>query len=131
MVICGGAGTILNLLLGNLVRAEGGATAAALGVALGGVCNIILDPIFVLPQFLGMGAEGAGAATAISNLLSALFFIAYVLISAADGGLSLPRLPARRGPASEKRARHRLPFLRAVRADGGGGGGAVQVRLRL
>ncbi len=80
VVICGGAGTILNLLLGNLVRAEGGATAAALGVALGGVCNIILDPIFVLPQFLGMGAEGAGAATAISNLLSALFFIAYVLI---------------------------------------------------
>ena len=72
-------GTILNLLLGNLVRAEGGAAVAAFGVALGGVCNIILDPIFVLPQFLDMGAEGAGAATAISNLLAALFFIAYIL----------------------------------------------------
>ena len=80
VVVFGGAGTILNLLLGNLVRAEGGATAAALGVALGGVCNIVLDPLFVLPQFLDMGAEGAGAATAISNMLSALFFIAYVLI---------------------------------------------------
>ena len=34
----------------------------------------------MLPQFLDMGAEGAGAATAISNMLSALFFIAYVLI---------------------------------------------------
>ena len=79
VVVFGGAGTILNLLLGNLVRAEGGATAAALGVALGGVCNIILDPIFVLPQFLNMGAEGAGAATAISNLLAALFFIVYAL----------------------------------------------------
>ena len=79
VVIWGGAGTILNLLLGNLVRAEGGAAVAALGVALGGVCNIILDPIFVLPQFLNMGAEGAGAATAISNLLAVLFFIAYIL----------------------------------------------------
>lgn len=40
----GGAGTILNLLLSNLLRAEGRAALAFAGVTLGGVLNIVLDP---------------------------------------------------------------------------------------
>ena len=58
VVILGGPFTILNTLLANLVRAEGGAGAAAFGVSFGGVLNILLDPLFVLPQFLGLGAVG-------------------------------------------------------------------------
>ena len=54
VVILGGPFTILNTLLANLVRAEGGAGAAAFGVSFGGVLNILLDPLFVLPQFLGL-----------------------------------------------------------------------------
>ena len=65
-MLIGGAGTVLNVLLANLIRAEGNALVAALGVSLGGICNIVLDPIFVLPRFLNLGAAGAGAATAIS-----------------------------------------------------------------
>lgn len=75
VVLIGGAGTVLNVLLANLIRAEGNALVAALGVSLGGICNIVLDPIFVLPRFLNLGAAGAGAATAISNTAAALFFI--------------------------------------------------------
>ena len=79
VVILGGPFTILNTLLANLVRAEGSAGAAAFGVSFGGVLNILLDPLFVLPQFLGLGAVGAvqwsrreGGAWRAVRLLSAL-----------------------------------------------------------
>ncbi len=80
VVVLGGPGTILNNLLANLVRAEGSAAAASVGVSMGGILNIILDPLFVLPQFLGMGAMGAGIATALSNLAATLYFLAYITI---------------------------------------------------
>ena len=78
VVILGGPFTILNTLLANLVRAEGGASQAAFGVSFGGVLNIILDPLFVLPQFLDQGAVGAGAATAISNAAATVYFLVYL-----------------------------------------------------
>lgn len=78
VVVIGGPGTILNTLLSNLVRAEGKAAAAAAGVSMGGLLNIVLDPFFVLPRFLGLGAAGAGIATALSNLAAALFFLAFI-----------------------------------------------------
>lgn len=77
VIIWGGVPTILNTMLSNLVRAEGNAFHASLGVSMGGVLNIILDPLFVLPEFLNLGAVGAGMATALSNLCGALFFIGY------------------------------------------------------
>ena len=78
-VIVGAPFTILSSLSANLIRAEGSALSASLGVSLGCVINIVLDPFFVLPQFLGLGAEGAGLATAISNSLSAAYFLVYIL----------------------------------------------------
>ena len=89
VVVIGGPGTILNNLLSNLVRAEGSAAAAAAGVSLGGVLNIILDPFFVLPRFLGLGAVGAGIATAFSNLAAALFFLLYLAVKRRKTVLSL------------------------------------------
>lgn len=78
VIIFGGAGTILNLVLADLIRSEGNALIAALGVTMGAAANIILDPLFVLPDFLDMGAVGAGAATAISNMLATLFYLSYI-----------------------------------------------------
>lgn len=80
-IAAGGVGTVLNILLANLVRSEGNASMASVGVSFGGVLNMILDPFFVLPQFLNMGASGAGLATAISNLCAALFLLSYLLWS--------------------------------------------------
>lgn len=77
-VIYGGVFTVMNTLLANLVRAEGEAGAASLGVSLGGLLNILLDPFFVLPSYLGLGAEGAGMATAISNLFACGYFAFYM-----------------------------------------------------
>ncbi len=89
VIIIGGVWTILNVLLSNLIRAEGNAVIAALGVSLGGLCNIILDPIFVLPQFLNLGAAGAGAATAISNAIATLFFVIYLICQHQSTSISL------------------------------------------
>ena len=85
-VIYGGVFTILNTLLANSVRAEGCATLAAIGVSLGGLLNTILDPFFVLPGFLGLGATGAGMATAISNFVATLYFI--ILICVRKNGIA-------------------------------------------
>lgn len=80
VIVIGGPGIILNTLLSNLVRAEGSAAAASIGVSMGGIMNIILDPFFVLPQFLGLGAVGAGIATAISNFAAAAYFLIYIAV---------------------------------------------------
>lgn len=79
VVILGGPFTILNTLMANLIRAEGAASAAAFGVSFGGVLNILLDPLFVLPDFMGYGAVGAGAATALSNAATVGFFAVYLM----------------------------------------------------
>ena len=94
VIMIGGPGTVLNVLLANLIRAEGDAFTAALGVSLGGICNIVLDPIFVLPRFLNMGAVGAGVATAISNIFATLFFLLFVAVKRKSiiVNLSLARL---------------------------------------
>ena len=89
VVILGGPFTILNTLLANLIRAEGRAGPAALGVSLGGILNIFLDPLFVLPGFLGFGAVGAGMATALSNAAAVLYFIVYILLRRRSVYLSL------------------------------------------
>lgn len=78
VVVFGGVPTIMNTLLANLVRAEGAAAQASLGVSLGGILNILLDPVFILPKFLGMGVVGAGVATALSNTVSAAYFLLYL-----------------------------------------------------
>ena len=80
VIVIGGPPTILNTLLANLVRSEGSAKTASFGVSMGGIINIILDPIFVLPQFLGFGVAGAGMATALSNLISASYLLGYILL---------------------------------------------------
>ena len=55
------------------------AALAFAGVTLGGVLNIVLDPFFILPQYMNMGAVGAGLATAISNTAGTLFFLLCLL----------------------------------------------------
>lgn len=74
-VTFGAAPAILNVVLSNIVRAEGSAGHAGIGVISGCLLNVAIDPFFVLPQFLGMGAAGAGLATFISNTVACLYFV--------------------------------------------------------
>ncbi|MBP3319486.1 MAG: MATE family efflux transporter, partial [Ruminiclostridium sp.] len=59
-VTCGAAPAILNVVMGQMVRAEGASVHASIGVMSGCLLNIVLDPIFILPWGLNMGAAGAG-----------------------------------------------------------------------
>lgn len=76
-VIIGGLPTVASLMMGHLLRGEGDTTHASLGMALGGMINIALDPVFV--QGLKMGAAGAGIATCISNMIGLLYLLVCAL----------------------------------------------------
>ena len=72
VVVLGGLPTMVSLSLGNLLRSEGHAREASIGMMFGGILNVILDPILIFP--LHMDAAGAAVATAFSNLASVGFF---------------------------------------------------------
>jgi len=72
-------------VLNNVLRYEGKASLAMVGLTLGGVLNIIGDPIFIF--VLNMGTLGAGISTAVSQIIS--FF---VLLSMFGGDRTVSRL---------------------------------------
>lgn len=79
-VVFGGLTTSMNMLLAHLVRAEGRSVQASVGIALGGFLNIILDPLFMFILFpAGSETLGAAVATALSNVIAALYFLILVL----------------------------------------------------
>ena len=73
-VSCGAMPAILNVVQGQMVRSEGAALHASIGTMSGCILNIILDPIFILPWGLDMGAAGAGLATFLSNCWACCYF---------------------------------------------------------
>lgn len=70
----GAVPSILNVVMGYMVRSEGASLHASIGTISGCILNIILDPFFILPWGLNMGAAGAGCATFISNCVACLYF---------------------------------------------------------
>lgn len=73
-VNCGAMPAILNVVQAQMVRSEGASLHASIGTMSGCLLNIILDPIFILPWGLNMGAAGAGLATFLSNCFAVLYF---------------------------------------------------------
>lgn len=71
----GATPAILNVVMSNLFRSEGSTLHAGIGTMLGCGLNIILDPIFIMPWGLNMGASGAGLATMLSNFVSCGYFL--------------------------------------------------------
>ena len=76
----GAVPAILNVVMAYLVRAEGASLHASVGTMSGCVLNMILDPIFVLPWGLDMGASGAGCATFISNCFACIYFFVLLYV---------------------------------------------------
>ena len=92
-VTCGAIPAILNVILGNVFRAEGNTLHASIGVMSGCILNIILDPIFIMPWGLNMGAAGAGCATFISNCFACLYLFIIMIIKRKTTLVSIdPRL---------------------------------------
>ena len=78
-VILGAAPSILNLVMGNMIRSEGESLHASIGTMSGCLLNIALDPVFIMPWGLDMGAAGAGCATFISNCVACGYFFVFLL----------------------------------------------------
>ncbi|MGN0976740.1 MAG: MATE family efflux transporter [Faecousia sp.] len=74
-VCCGAMPAILNVVQAHMVRSEGASLHASIGTMSGCLLNILLDPIFILPWGLNMGAAGAGLATFVSNCLACVYFL--------------------------------------------------------
>lgn len=79
-VSCGAMPSIFNVVMAYMVRSEGSSLHASIGTMSGCLLNIILDPIFIMPWGLGMGAAGAGLATFISNTFASIYFIILAIV---------------------------------------------------
>ena len=80
VIVIGGPVTAINTLLSHLIRAEGHAMHASLGISIGGLMNIALDPLFMfvlLPR--GQEVKGVALATLLSNLITLGFYAVYLI----------------------------------------------------
>ena len=68
---------MFSLGLNAFISAQGFATTAMLSVLIGAVSNIVLDPIFIF--VLNMGVRGAALATIISQAVSAVWIVWFLL----------------------------------------------------
>lgn len=68
---------IFNVTMNNIVASEGPSKTAMLALLLGAIANIFLDPIFI--YYFKFGVIGAAVATAISQFISTLVYIIYIL----------------------------------------------------
>ena len=96
VIVIGGVPSILSLTLAHLLRNAGYSRQASLGLSLGGVLNVALDPLFmfvILPD--GMQVTGAAIATAISNAVACGYLLYQYVFSAKDAPLSLDPSDAR------------------------------------
>ena len=72
----------LALGLNAFINAQGYAKIGRITVAIGALCNIVLDPIFIFS--MSMGVKGAALATIISQAISSIFVV-YFLTSKRSG----------------------------------------------
>ena len=81
VVVFGGVPTTLAVMMSHVLRSEGYAKQASVGLALGGLLNIALDPIFMF-VILEPGSEvlGAAIATMISNVATLIYFASVFFI---------------------------------------------------
>lgn len=85
VIVLGGIPTVLSSVMANLLRSVGESGKAGFGIAMGGVLNILLDPLFMFVLFpKGYEVLGVGVATLISNCCACAFFIMTILREQAD-----------------------------------------------
>ena len=92
VVILGGLPTVLSSTMSAMLRNVGCSKEAGFGIGLGGVLNIVLDPIFMfilLPD--GWEVLGAALATMLSNIIAFCYFICIYRRVSAEGLLGIPK----------------------------------------
>jgi Na+-driven multidrug efflux pump len=68
---------IVSNTFSNIIRSEGKANIAMIGMIVGNILNIILDPIMIF--LFGWGIAGAAVATVIGNVAAAVFYFVHIV----------------------------------------------------
>ena len=92
VVVLGAVPTALSSVMSAMLRNVGYSKEAGFGMGLGGVLNVILDPIFMfllLPD--GYEVLGAAIATLLSNVIAFGYFVVIYRRVTADTLLALPK----------------------------------------
>lgn len=92
VVVIGGVPTVLSNTMSAIVRNIGYSREAGFGLGMGGVLNLILDPLFMfvlLPD--GYQVMGAALATMLSNVAAFFYFIGIYRRLQGETVLALPR----------------------------------------
>ncbi len=77
IVAISGPFILISSAFSNIIRAEGNPKIATLGMIIGNLVNIALDPVFILGADLGI--SGAAIATVLGNIVATLFYIFYFI----------------------------------------------------
>lgn len=98
IIVFAGPFVLISNCYGNVIRTEGESGKAMLGLLLGNLVNVILDPIFIL--VLGLDIKGAAIATVIGNIVGAGFYISYFLKGKSMLSISLKDFTVKQGIAA-------------------------------
>ena len=82
-----------SFVLNNLLRCQGRAIYSMVGIGLGGVLNIALDPLFIF--VLDLGISGAAIATLISQCISFSILLFFVCSDKSDDHIHLKSISRR------------------------------------
>ncbi|MBQ7266346.1 MAG: MATE family efflux transporter [Firmicutes bacterium] len=74
-------------VLNNVLRFEGKARLAMIGLVSGGILNMVGDPIFMF--IFNMGIDGAGLSTALSQYISFMILLSIFLLKKTQSVISL------------------------------------------
>ncbi len=77
IILLGAPAMCASFVLNNVTRAQGRAVMAMVGLTIGGVFNILLDPLFIFTFEMGVG--GAALATVVSQCISFIILLVYYL----------------------------------------------------
>lgn len=92
VVVLGSVPTALANTMSSMVRNIGRSREAGFGLGMGGVLNILLDPLFMFVLFPdGCQVAGAAAATLLSNVVTLFYFIWVYRRLRGQTVLALPR----------------------------------------
>lgn len=89
---------IVSNCFSNIIRAEGAAKIAMMGMIIGNLINMVLDPVMILG--LGWNVAGAAVATVLGNVFSAIFYLRHVLSKQSMLSIRLRDYQAKNGIAT-------------------------------
>ena len=85
-ILCAAPALVSSCVMNNILRYEGKAFFAMIGLTSGGILNIFLDALFI--KKMDMGIFGAGLATAISQYVSWILLLTMFLLKTTQTSLA-------------------------------------------